>query len=104
MSYVISVIPNGTDLIGPLLCAGFGIMASLTIISAPMISIEAKTLWISRSLPLRERDILLSKADVHTLSSLPFIITSVVMMEICIPNVYFGQDTAFPVPIGGDAV
>ncbi len=82
---IVSLFPGGTDLVGSLLCAGFGILASLTVISAPMISIEAKTLWISRSLPLRERDILLSKADVHTLSSLPFVFVSVLLMEIAFP-------------------
>lgn len=73
--------PNADELIGPLICVGFGAMASLTIISAPMISIEAKTLWISQSLPVRGKDVLLAKADVHTLMSLPFIVASAVMLE-----------------------
>lgn len=75
------IFPNADELIGPLICVGFGAMASLTIISAPMISIEAKTLWISQSLPVRGKDVLLAKADVHTLMSLPFIVASAVMLE-----------------------
>lgn len=79
---MVHMFPGGENLMGPLICAGFGGMASLTIISAPMISIEAKTLWISQSLPVRGRDVLLAKADVHTLMSLPFIVVSAIMLEI----------------------
>lgn len=78
---VIGMFPGAGDMIGPLICVGFGAMASLTIISAPMISIEAKTLWISQSLPIRGKDVLLAKADVHTLMSLPFIVVSAVILE-----------------------
>lgn len=95
----VSILPGGEDLIGPLLCASFGVLASLTIISAPMISIEAKTLWISKSLPLRERDILLSKADVHTLASLPFIVISVLLMEIAFPMPVLSRVLLFLFPL-----
>mgnify|MGYP000092079092 CR=1 FL=1 len=77
----VQMFPGADELIGPLLCLGFAAMASLTIISAPMISIEAKTLWISQSLPVRAKDVLLAKADVHTLMSLPFIVVSAVLLE-----------------------
>lgn len=82
MVQMIRMFPGGETLLGPLICVGFAGMASLTIISAPTISIEAKTLWISQSLPVRTKDILLAKADLHTLMSLPFILVSAVLLEI----------------------
>ena len=81
MLKIVQMFPGADNLIGPLICAGFGAMASLTIISAPTISIEAKTLWISQSLPVRGKDVLLAKADVHILMSLPFIVISAILLE-----------------------
>lgn len=59
-------------------------MSSLTIISAPTISLEAKTLWILRTLPVNSKDILLSKAMLHIVVSVPFIVVSGVIMSFAL--------------------
>lgn len=70
-----------TDAVGVFVGVVLAGMAALVMISAPTISIEAKTLWISQSIPVRDRDVLLSKALPHILLSLPFIVLSA---AICI--------------------
>lgn len=70
-----------TDAVGVFVGVVLAGMAALVMISAPTISIEAKTLWISQSIPVRDRDVLLSKALPHILLSLPFIVVSA---AICI--------------------
>lgn len=57
-------------------------MASLTIISAPTISLEAKTLWILKSLPLAGRDVLWAKAMMHIVISLPFVLVSAIILAV----------------------
>lgn len=57
-------------------------MASLTVISAPTISLEAKTLWMLKSLPLSSKDILWAKAMLHIAISVPFIIVSGLIMAV----------------------
>lgn len=54
-----------------LICAGLCACASMNIISAPSISLEGKTLWIVRSLPIDASEVLLAKADAHVLLCLP---------------------------------
>lgn len=73
---------NDTSITGAGLCAVLGMMASLINISSPMISIEAKTLWISKSLPVTARDVIFAKANVHIAASLPFVLISVILLEV----------------------
>jgi len=40
-------------------------LAVLNTVAAPSISLEGKRLWIAKSMPVRARDILLSKAELH---------------------------------------
>ncbi|MEG0919687.1 MAG: hypothetical protein RR967_03295 [Anaerovoracaceae bacterium] len=74
-------------------------MAALVIISAPTISIEAKTLWISQSIPIRDRDVLLSKALPHIIVSLPFIIVSVAIYIFVFKLSIIGSVFALLMPI-----
>jgi len=65
-------IPAGTFLIG-----GLCLLCSMTMISAPSISLEGKNLWILRSLPVDAVDILRAKAWCH--------------IRICIPPTLFAS-------------
>lgn len=70
------------SIMGAALAAGVAMMISLVCISAPMISIEAKTLWISKSLPVCTKDIIFAKANVHIFSCLPFILGAGILLEM----------------------
>jgi len=58
-------------------------LAVMNTVSAPSVSLEGKTLWISRSLPVTARDILLSKAGMHlTVCGLPAAFAAIVCVII----------------------
>lgn len=78
---MLSQLAGDESIPGAALSAAFAMMASLTCISAPMISIEAKTLWISKSLPVRAKDVLFAKANVHIFASLPFILVCALLLQ-----------------------
>ncbi len=55
--------------------------ASMSFIAAPALSLEGRSLWILKSLPVSARDILLAKITPHILiSSLTSVISSVIMI------------------------
>ena len=60
-------------------------LASTNMISAPSISLEGKSLWIAKSLPLDASDILLSKAYAHTIACTPSIIFAATVCNIVFP-------------------
>jgi len=57
-------------------------MSALTIISTGTISLEAKTLWLPKSLPVEPKNVLLSKMYPHVVISLPVILISCIIMQI----------------------
>jgi len=61
---------------GQAIVMGIAICCSTTIISAPSLSMEGKSLWIVRSAPVSSGEILTAKAYLHILVSLPFILIS----------------------------
>ncbi len=63
------------------ICAAILGIMSLVIISAATISLEANTLWMIKSLPIRGKDIILSKSYPHILISLPFVIVTTVILQ-----------------------
>ncbi len=67
---------------GALLCLLMGLISSLIIVSAPTISLEARTIWLLKSSPLRPQDILTAKVLLHILVSLPFLLFASVIFEI----------------------
>lgn len=73
---------NITSLLGPgIAIAIIGVMAMVTISSAS-VSLDAKTLWIARSMPIRGSDILIAKAMPHILVSAPLILVSSILLQI----------------------
>ena len=67
----------------PVLCAGaLCFIGSMTIISAPSVSLEGKNLWIVKSLPVRPGDVLCAKAYMHILVALPFYLVSSILILI----------------------
>ena len=74
----------GTDLIGVFICMGLGISTGMVTISSPSFSLESKTLWILKSLPIREKDIIFAKLMPHILFSFPFVIISGIIIQFAI--------------------
>ena len=57
-------------------------ISSMTLISAPSVSLEKNNLWILRIAPIRGRDVLTAKADAHVLICLPFLALTAVLLGI----------------------
>ncbi len=57
-------------------------MMSMTVISAPSVSLEGKTIWLAQSLPVRGRDVLRSKVLVHAAMLAP--VSAVCSLILCI--------------------
>ncbi len=80
-----------TQYLVPLACAAVCMLVSMTIISAPSISLEGKNLWIMQSAPVRGSDVLLAKAYAHMLVSVPVGLTVSVLLLFALPaTVYEG--------------
>jgi len=59
------------------------VLATMNFVSAPSVSLEGKRLWILRSLPVRARDILLSKAWLHLVAcGVPALLAGIVCIAV----------------------
>ena len=84
MSAVVSMfIPSLPATMAATLC----LLGSMCIISAPSLSIEGKSLWIAKSLPVRAGDVLCAKAYMHVLVTLPFFVPTSLMLVIALAGV-----------------
>ena len=54
-----------------LLTGAMGLLASMTPISAPSVSLEGKHIWILRSMPISGADVLRAKLRFHCIASVP---------------------------------
>ena len=67
----------GKGYLGPILCAGVCMMLSTSLFTAPSVALEAKTLWIIRTMPIPTKQILLAKWKMHLMwTSVPAFVTS----------------------------
>ena len=74
----------GIDVVGLFICMGLGFSTGMVTISSPSFSLEAKTMWILKSLPIKEKDIIFAKLIPHLLFSLPFIVISGTIIQFAI--------------------
>ena len=58
---------------------------SMTIISAPSISLEGKNIWLLQSMPLRAADVLLPKVYMHLLIAVPASLLSSLLFALALP-------------------
>lgn len=66
---------------------GLCFSAGMTLVTAPSISLEGKSLWIVRSFPVESREVLKTKLDLHGLIVLPpTLLTAVVALVIVRPG------------------
>ncbi|MBQ6539502.1 MAG: hypothetical protein IJL71_00560 [Oscillospiraceae bacterium] len=74
---------EGIGISAGLVAAAFVAMCvSPNMVSAPSVSLEGKTLWICRTLPVPSRSILLSKAALHFAVTEPAVIIAVIIFGI----------------------
>lgn len=62
------------------------VTACTNIITAPSISLEGKYLWISRSIPVRTRDVLMAKVNLHLIITVPVSLIASVLICIFYPT------------------
>ncbi len=77
-----SEMPEILGIIPVIIATVISFMMSMTVISAPSVSLEGKTIWLVQSLPVRGRDVLRSKVLVHAVMLAP--ISAVCSLILCI--------------------
>lgn len=81
------------------LAIGALLICSLVTISAPSISLESKTLWILKSLPVSTKTILMSKVYAHILICVPFIVFFGIVSLLTVKFTIIGAIGIFALPL-----
>jgi len=68
---LMETVPGVTELLPVLLLLGMCFASAMTVITAPAISLEGKSLWLARSLPCSTKEILKAKLKLHCLIGMP---------------------------------
>lgn len=68
---LVEEVPVMKELLSPILLAALCAMSSMMLYTTPSVSLEGKSLWIARSIPVDCRDVLRAKLKLHNLFSLP---------------------------------
>lgn len=84
VAMVVSLIDPDGSLAGAAVCAMLGLLASMVTISAPSVSLEGKTMWILKSLPVSESDAIMTKAWAHVVLSMPCVLLSAAIYEVAL--------------------
>ncbi len=74
--------PEVLGIVPVIIATVMSFMMSMTVISAPSVSLEGKTIWIIQSLPVRGRDVLRSKVLVHATMLAP--VSTICSLILCI--------------------
>ncbi len=65
-----------------LLTGAMGLLAAMTPISAPSVSLEGKHIWILRSMPISGADVLKAKLRFHCIASVPVSVVGVIILGV----------------------
>lgn len=95
---LIGMSPELEDFFGPIACVALSGLASSNFISAPSISLEGKNLWIAKSLPVDGGDILISKAELHMLVTLPPVIFTAIVCNLTLTLTPISRVLVFVLP------
>ncbi len=68
---LIDLLGLGPDMTALLICAAISYLSCVICISAPTVSLEGKSLWVLKSLPISSRDVLLGKLGLHLVLAVP---------------------------------
>ena len=81
---VLGALPEGWT--AALMAIALCFLCATDVISAPSISLEGKTLWLLKSLPVKPRTILMSKVNLHLVIALPPTLIASVCCIIALPD------------------
>lgn len=70
------------DIIPPIMIAAIVFISSMNVMSACALSLEGKNLWIPKTMPIRDRDVMLSKVLPHIIVTAPPTLISSIMLII----------------------
>ena len=73
---------SGGDILAPLMIAALVFVGGLSTISSCALSLEGKNLWVLKTLPIRERDVMIAKVLPHIIVSIPPTLISAVLLII----------------------
>lgn len=83
----LSAIPEFGSYFQLVLLAGICAVAFMILVTVPSVSLEAKTLWVARSLPVETRDILKAKLNLHrVVGILPLLVLSLTVVVLFRPT------------------
>lgn len=68
---LLTILPNGQLMVPLIICGSLSFLISTMCITAPIISLEGKNIWILKSMPVSTKDILLSKLYFHCCLTVP---------------------------------
>jgi len=73
---------NPQPIIAVMIAGALGLMASMTPISAPSVSLEGKNLWIIRSMPISGKRVLRAKLRFHCIATVPLAAIGALVLAI----------------------
>ena len=80
---LLGIFPQDSPLLSLIMCAGICMMASMNDITAPSVSLEGKTLWLTQSLPVSGWQVLKSKLTLHMLiTAIPAFVCMLVLAVV----------------------
>ena len=83
----------------PIACVLECFTLSMTIVSAPSISLEAKNLWLLQSAPIRAGDVLMSKVLMHLIVAVSASVVSSLVLVLALPMSAVDAVLLFIVPL-----
>ena len=91
------------EVVAPILAAGLVFMLSTSFISASALSLEGKSFWILKSLPVSDNTALLSKSLPHIIIASPFIIVSGILLSIASSSPFYYAPFIILIPLIANA-
>ncbi len=101
MTALSAVFSSMADQMPELICTTLCLLMSFCFISCPSVSLEAKTLWLIKGIPVSSKDVLLSKALMHIVIAAPlsFIASTVCIFAIDMSAVQMAILIAAPIAV-----
>lgn len=80
---LLTMLPDISGMIAPIAALVLSMMIGMVLFTAPSISLEGKTLWILRSLPVSTKAIFRAKLNLHIFITLPAALFAAVCLILC---------------------
>lgn len=80
---LLTLLPEVSGMIAPIAALALSMMIGMVLFTAPSISLEGKTLWILRTLPIPTKTVLRAKLNLHIIITLPAALFAAVCLILC---------------------